>query len=118
MVTGKHILVIEDEFLVAMEMVSVMEAAGAAEVEHAATETEALALIRQKRWDAALADANLSGPGIEQVAAALRDRGVPFVIVTGYGRESLPPKLAGVPLIEKPFRGPQLVKAVSLLFAR
>jgi CheY-like chemotaxis protein len=115
---GKHILVIEDEALIAADMLEAMQAAGAVQVEYAATEAEALAAIGQKRWDAALADANLSGRGIDQVAAALREHGIPFIIVTGYGRNNLSSDLADIPLIEKPCAGRQLVKAVSLLCAR
>lgn len=117
MVTGKRILVIEDEFLIALEMVTVLERAGAAEVEYAATEAEALAAIERSRWDVVVADGNLSGRDIRRVAAALREQAIPFLLVTGYGRNSLPPELADVPLLEKPFRGPQMVKAVSSLCA-
>jgi CheY-like chemotaxis protein len=116
--TGKRILVIEDEYLVALEMQSVLADAGFAEVEYAATEREALARIEEGGWDAAIADANLNGRGISRIAAALTEHGVPFMIVTGYARESLPPEVAHVPFLDKPFHAPRLVQTVSRLCAR
>lgn len=114
---GKRILIIEDEVLVAMEMQFVLEKAGAAAVEYAATEKEALGLLDQGAWDAVVADANLHGHSIGTVAAVLLGRGVPFVIITGYGRESLPSELGSVPFLPKPVSPSQLVRAVSRLFA-
>jgi CheY-like chemotaxis protein len=112
---GKRILIIEDEVLLAMDMQLILAKAGAAEVEYAATEKEALALLDEGAWDAVVADANLHGRSIRTLAAALRERGVPFVIVTGYGRESLPSELVSVPFLSKPIAPAQLVQTVSRL---
>lgn len=113
--TGKRILVIEDEFLVALEIQSELSQAGFADIEHAATEREALQRLKERHWDAVVADTNLNGRGMGQVVAALNERHIPFVIVTGYSRESLPPEVAHVPLIDKPFSGPHLVQTVISL---
>jgi CheY-like chemotaxis protein len=115
--TGKRILIIEDEVLLAMDMQHHLKKAGAAEIEYAATEKEALGLLKQRDWDAVVADANLHGRSIATLAAVLRERGVPFVIVTGYARETLPPELAAEAFLAKPFSPVQLVQAVSRLFA-
>ncbi len=113
--TGKRILVIEDEYLIALEIQSVLADAGFAEVVHAATEEEALARIEQGGFAAALADANLHGRGIGRIAAALFSHAIPFVIVTGYERESLPAEVVKVPLIEKPFDSRLLVQTMVRL---
>jgi CheY-like chemotaxis protein len=115
--TGKRILIIEDEVLLAMDMQYQLKEAGAAEIEYAATEKEALSLLEQGGWDAVVADANLHGCSIATVAAVLRERDVPVLVVTGYGRESLPTELAAVPVLAKPFSPVQLVQAVSRLLA-
>jgi CheY-like chemotaxis protein len=115
--TGKRILIIEDEVLLAMDMQHHLKKAGAAEIEYAATEKEALGLLKQRDWDAVVADANLHGRSIATIAAVLRERDVPVLIVTGYGRENLPPELAAVPFLAKPFSPVQLVQAVSRLLA-
>lgn len=108
----KRILVIEDEYLIAVELEDLLDEFGF-DVGHAATEAEALARIAEGGWDGAVADANLHGRDITAVAAALRARGIPFVIASGYGRESLPPGLADVPLLVKPFDSMRLVHVVS-----
>jgi DNA-binding response OmpR family regulator len=109
------ILLVEDEFLIAAEIRFHLERAGFAGVEYAATETDALAAIAAGGWDAAIVDANLNGRGIDGVALALQGGNIPFVIVTGYGRNGLPETLARVPVIEKPFNPQNLVDAVSRL---
>ena len=112
---GKRILVIEDEYLIALEMESELKKAGFTEVTCAATEKEALALIEEGTWDAAVADANLHGRKIDFVAAALNVRRIPYVVVTGYGRESLPSETAGAPLIAKPVQGRRLAQEITQL---
>lgn len=112
------ILIVEDEFLVAAEIRFQLERAGLGEVEHAATERDALAAIASGDWDAAVVDANLNGRKIHEVALALSEKKVPFVIVTGYGRTSLPETVAGVPVIDKPFHPKTLVDAVSRLYTQ
>lgn len=109
------ILMIEDEFLVAAEIRFHLESGGFADVEYAATERDALASIAGGDWEAAVVDANLNGRGIDRVAAALTARRIPFVIVTGYGRQGLPEAVANVPVIEKPFQPKALVDAVARL---
>ncbi len=113
----KRILVIEDEFLIAADMESLLKAAGAEFVGSAATESDALLRIEKEHWDAAVADANLNGRGIRRVAAALLARGIPMVIVTGYGRESLPSELKDIPALEKPFDSRRLIRTLERLLA-
>src|ERR1700740_1000900 len=97
------ILMIEDEFLVAAEIQFHLERGGFVGSEHAATERDALAAIADHHWDAAVVDANLNGRGIHKIVAALQEKSVPFMIVTGYGRNGMPEGIADVPVIDKPF---------------
>jgi AmiR/NasT family two-component response regulator len=112
---SKRVLVIEDEFLVALEIQSVLTEAGFQVVGPAATIVDALRHISQTNFDAALVDANLSGYSIEGVTTALANRGTPFVLLTGYSRKSLPPQLANAPLIEKPFDSRTVIDTVQRL---
>jgi DNA-binding NtrC family response regulator len=112
---GKRILVIEDEFLVGLEIRSVLTEAGFGVVGPAATVQEALRHISQADFDVALVDANLGGCSVEGVAAALADRGTPFALLTGYSRKGLPPQLADAPLIEKPFDARTVIDSVRRL---
>ena len=47
----------------------------------------------------------------------LRRRRVPFAFATGFGRKSLPPAFADVPVLAKPFGSEQLVRMVRELLA-
>lgn len=113
--TGKRILVVEDEFLIALEILSMLEDAGFSGVEHAGTEAEALRLLGSGAWDAVVADANLDGRSAERLTIHLRAQGIPFVVVTGYDRDSLPASIRDAPLIEKPLHGSRLAQTVAKL---
>ena len=60
-------------------------------------------IIARAQLDGALLDGNLRGRPVDGVAAALADRGVPFVFISGYGRESLPRGFNSAPLLSKHF---------------
>ena len=47
-------------------------------------------------------DINLNGELVYPVAAALVERGVPIVFVTGYGAESIDRQFSQIPVLQKP----------------
>jgi len=111
---GRRVLVIEDEMLVAMEFESLLQRQGCAVVGPASTVDRALALLDHDQPDAALLDLNLNGEPASAVAVALRTRGVPFVLVTGYGEaQSTEPELQGAPRVDKPVNHQELVRALA-----
>ena len=114
-VACNRVLVIEDEFLVAAEIRFHLQCAGFDDVGHAATEADALTAIDARDWSAAIVDANLNGRGIDSIASTLLSKRIPFFIVTGYGEEALPKSVAGVAVINKPFRPETLVDTVTRL---
>ena len=81
---------VEDEPLLALDNVAALEGAGATVLGPAGTVREALGIIGSAPLDAAVLDANLQGHPVDEIAAALTARNVPFLFVTGYGPESLP----------------------------
>ena len=100
---GLRVLVVEDEMLIAMDLESALEEAGADVVGLAATVDRALALIDRESMDAAVLDVNLRGRDVYPVADALKARGVPFLFHTGHAtRESLQARYLGVPVLTKP----------------
>ena len=115
--TGKRILVVEDEPLVALELGQVLNDAGAVVIGPAASAAHALALIGTEPVDAALLDGNLQGEMVDAIALALQTRGIPFLFVSGYGRDHLPAGFDAVPIVAKPFAAPALVAAAAALFA-
>jgi DNA-binding NtrC family response regulator len=75
---------------------------------------QALALIDGEQPDVALLDVNLKGEGATPVAAALRERGVPYVLITGYSDAQLSePELRRAPRLDKPVSCRALTCAVK-----
>lgn len=109
----RRILVVEDEFLIAIDIAVVLEQAGHFVVGPAGTMADALAAIDNEEIHGALIDANLAGEPVGAIADALKRRGVPFAFVTGYGREILPAEYQGAPLVKKPFTDKDLLAAVA-----
>ncbi|KQX20059.1 MULTISPECIES: response regulator [unclassified Sphingomonas] len=114
---GSRFIVIEDEPLVTMEIANLLEDAGATIVATAATEPEALVAIEGVVCDAALLDGNLQGELVDKIADALSERNIPFLFVTGYGRDHLPAAFAERPLILKPFNAAMLLAQAAQLLA-
>ena len=106
---------IEDEPLIALDIIATLERAGARVVGQAVTVNEALRLITEHKFDCALVDANLRGQPVDDVAAALTRGKVPFVFVTGYGNEALPSSFVHAKSLKKPFTEEQLLKVTGEL---
>jgi PAS domain S-box-containing protein len=116
-VLGSRILVVEDEALIAMDIAATLEQAGCTVVGPAPTLAEAMRLADVERLDAAVLDRNLGGDSSAPVARRLRDRGIPFAVVSGYADAGLPPDLADVPRLAKPFGPEDLTGLVGRLVA-
>lgn len=114
----RRILVIEDEPLIAMDIENELIAAGFTVLGPCTTVEAALAMIEEHAVDAAVLDANLHGQPVDGVAAALAQRGVPFIFATGYGRDSLPRGFGTAPILAKPFAGAELTNAVEGILRR
>jgi CheY-like chemotaxis protein len=115
---GKRILVIEDETLISMDLEASLTKSGCEVLGPASTLDQARHLIEKGDFDAALVDANLSGRPVDELAAALAKRNIPFAFVTGYGREALPAAFGEGIVLDKPFTQEQLLATVGLLFNR
>lgn len=102
--TGRRVLVVEDESLVAMLLETILEDMGCTPVGPAANIDDALKMATGgEHLDAALLDVNVAGRQVFPVAEALKARGVPFVFSTGYGEGGLPDEWRGQTTIQKPF---------------
>jgi CheY-like chemotaxis protein len=83
LLSGRRVLVVEDEMLVVMMIEDMLADLGCKSVTSAATVDKSLALINAQVFDAAILDINLNGNDSRPVAEALSARGVPFVYSTG-----------------------------------
>lgn len=105
---GKRVLIVEDEFLIAMTARDMIEEFGAVVIGPAATVSEALELVGKETIDIALLDLNLHGQSSAAVADALEARHVPFVFATGYAtRPGIDP--AGRRMLSKPYTQEKLL---------
>jgi len=114
----RRVLVIEDEPVVAMDVMAILQEAGCTVLGPAGTVTEARRLIEAADFDVAFLDANLSGQPVDELAAALTARNTPFAFVTGYGQEGLPEAFRKAPVLSKPFSPQQLIETASALVPR
>ena len=110
---GVRVLVVEDEYLVAILIEEILEKAGCIVMGPIPRLREALEAVDHDDYDAAVLDVNLAGERINLVADALSERNVPFLFVTGYGANSLPSKYAERPHVRKSFRMAELIGALS-----
>ena len=118
LLSGRRVLVVEDEMLVLMMTEDMLADLGCESVVAAATVNEALALIGAQDFDAAVLDRNLSGDMTDAVADALRARGVPFVFATGYRTPDMSGGEADRLVLKKPFQIEQLATILRHLLTR
>lgn len=81
---GKRLLITEDEAVVAMDYEAMLSSAGAEIVGIARTSAEAIDQIGRTPVDAVVLDFVLSDSNSSGLKAVLKERGIPFVIVSGY----------------------------------
>lgn len=115
--TARHVLVIEDEMMVAMGLEMVLEDAGYEVIGPFGRLEQAIEAARNGQMDVALLDVNVRGDEVFPVADILAARGVPFAFLTGYGRETLPARFGDSRVLSKPFQARQLVAAVRAMAA-
>jgi CheY-like chemotaxis protein len=111
--SGRRILVVEDEMLNLAMLEDILTEAGCESVAAAATIDQAIALIDERVFDAAMLDIILKGKHAYAVADALAARGVPFVFVTGNSARDIEGSYRDRPLLRKPFKEEKLVEALA-----
>jgi CheY-like chemotaxis protein len=115
LLSGKRCLVLDDEFLIALDIQQTLELAGAEYVAAAASVPEALAFLRGPEFNLAVLDVKLSGPDADSlgVAALLAAKGTPFIFLTGMRMDDAHARqFPHAPVIEKPYDRATLLDAV------
>lgn len=115
--SGRNILVVEDEPLIAMMLEDFLESLG--HKVHASCESveEAVGAAEKGGFDAAILDVNLNGESAWPVARMLREKQIPFVIATGGHVEPPPAEFKDVPVIEKPYTVDRVTPALEAALA-
>jgi CheY-like chemotaxis protein len=112
--SGRRVLVIEDEYFLADDIAHALRELGAnvigpvGELEDAANLVDGDVAI-----DAAIVDVNLRSDMVYPVVRTLRARKVPLLFTTGYDRKSIEPEFQDVPLWEKPLDLPAMARDLA-----
>jgi len=117
LLTGNRCLVLDDEFLIALDIQQILELARAKHVASVATASEAIALVRREaKFDLAVLDVKLGGSEDKSlgVASELAKTGTPFVFLTGMRVDNVHAReFPQAPVIEKPYDAVALLDAVQ-----
>jgi PAS domain S-box-containing protein len=112
-----HVLVVEDEALLSLELETALQALGCKVIGPARTLAEAVRLARiTPMLHAAVLDVNLAGERVFPAADILTTRGIPIIFATGYGSaEALDGWDAGaVAVLRKPYPHDALAGALAV----
>ncbi len=113
---GAHILVVEDEALIAAQIEDVLRDAGYVVLGPASRLADAFDQFYRARPNAALLDINVAGESSFPLAEFLTAKDVPFAFCSGYGEAgAVPEQFRHVPVIAKPADPVGLVEVLSRL---
>lgn len=115
--SGRRVLIAEDESRVAMLMRDTLEGIGCEIVAVASRLHEARENIATLQFDVAILDVNLNGEPSFPLANELAERGLPFIFAAGYGESKIPPELKHAPVLQKPFLRAELERALLAALA-
>ncbi|WP_019956008.1 response regulator [Yoonia vestfoldensis] len=113
---GKKILIVEDEMLLALDLQLLLEDEGCEVLGPVQDAKRALEMLADNRPDAATLDMNLNGRSSAPIAVALREKGIPYVVISGYSAPpDAEPALRDVQLLAKPISNALLLRELAAL---
>ena len=117
LLSGKRVLIIEDEMLVLMAIEDMLGDLGCTSITVAGNIDTALDFIAANLFDLATLDVNLNGTRSRLVAEALSNRGIPFAFSTGYGEHGVDEGYGHCPVLNKPYGCVQFANVLTRLLA-
>jgi DNA-binding response OmpR family regulator len=115
--SGRRILILEDEAIISMVIEDVLTEAGCKDVVAAANVDQALEAANSGKFDLAILDINVAGKSSFPVAEKLAAAGAPFMFVSGYGAAGITDKRLKAPVLGKPFTVTTLERAIERLLS-
>jgi DNA-binding response OmpR family regulator len=98
-----RVLAVEDEFLLACSLEDDLRSFGYAVVGPFANLARASEAAARERFDLAVLDVNLNGEMVFPLVEALMERGIPLLLLSGYGNAGLPERFRALPRLAKPY---------------
>ena len=112
---ARRLLVVEDEYLIAMDIKRTLERQEVEVIGPVASVTDALDLLNADRAiDGGVLDINLGGETVFSVCDVLQSLDIPFVFTTGYNAEDVPEVWRNITRLEKPVNPAQIMRALEL----
>ena len=102
LLANRRVLLVEDEYLLALEIADAIETAGGAVAGPFPECARALPYATDGSVDAAVLDIRVRDGNTYPVAKSLRDAGIPFVFATGQSIGTEPPEWSAATWISKP----------------
>jgi two-component SAPR family response regulator len=117
--SSKNVLVVEDAFLVGIQLKEDIESLGYGVIGPANSVKKALMLLDQHPVNAAILDVNLGHEDSTPIAEKLENSNIPFLFITGYESFSEDKTNFGKKkLLRKPILLPDIDEAISALNLR
>ena len=107
-----HVLVVEDNSLIATQLAMMLEDMGVDDVRLASTVGEAVAALKAHNFDLAILDLQLGDENGLAVAEHCTAADIPVIFSTGFGAELLPVIGASEQLLKKPYSMQDLERAI------
>jgi CheY-like chemotaxis protein len=111
-----RVLIVEDEALIRMAFEETLTDLGHDVAGTADRIETAIELARSCECDVAILDVHLGGKPIFPAADLLAQRGIPFILTTGYSGGELPVRFRARPTMEKPFEPGRLEQLLAEIF--
>jgi DNA-binding NarL/FixJ family response regulator len=118
LLNGLNILIVEDEFLIAMQLTRMIRDLGGRVLGPVSTVIAGTELLQRSAVDGAVVDINLGKESSASLTEELLARGVPVVLTTGYSVDMLPDSLAQLPRISKPYTKNGVQEMAAAYFVR
>ncbi|MEQ1718967.1 MAG: response regulator [Hyphomicrobium sp.] len=118
MLQGAHILIIEDEPLIALDVETAVRLAGAGLVSAAQTVEQALTMVEAPGLAGAIVDLRLQGQSVREVVKRLTERSIPFIFYTGADDIPTARSWPAVPVVSKPAAPQDAVCLLAQLIAK
>lgn len=99
-----RLMIVEDEYLIRLLLEDMVAELGCEVGAVAGNLADGKAAAENAEIDLAILDVNIDGEQVFPVADILKDRGIPFIFITGYGARGLPEHYRQTPTLQKPFQ--------------